>query len=160
MVILGIDIGINGAVAVLTGTGDLIAIHNMPTLADGPAGRRAVNAALLASLIYESHARSAFVELVNAWPGEGAVGAFSFGRSRGVIEGALAAAGVPCRFITPTSWKRAVGIPFGKAGAKDAARSKAIARWPEHAAMFARKCDDGRAEAALIAAAGLKVGSR
>jgi hypothetical protein len=35
------------------------------------------------------------VEHVSARPREGAVGAFAFGRSRGVIEGVLAAAGVP-----------------------------------------------------------------
>ena len=39
-----------------------------------------------------------FVEHVSARPGEGAVGAFAFGRSRGVIEGVLAAAGVRCQF--------------------------------------------------------------
>jgi hypothetical protein len=39
--------------------------------------------------------------------------------------------------------------------AKDAARSEAIRRWPSKAGLFARKMDDGRAEAALIAVAGL-----
>lgn len=48
-----------------------------------------------------------------------------------------------------------VGIPPGKDGAKDAARSEAIRRWPDKASLFARKSDDGRAEAALIAVAGL-----
>ena len=42
----------------------------MPTLQDGPAGRRAVNAPLLASSILASHATAAFVESVNARPGE------------------------------------------------------------------------------------------
>jgi hypothetical protein len=38
---------------------------------------------------------------------------------------------------------------------KDMARSKAINRWPGKAVLFKRKMDDGRAEAALIAVAGL-----
>jgi crossover junction endodeoxyribonuclease RuvC len=42
---------------------------------------------LLASIIFKSHADQAFVELAGARPGEGAVGAFAFGRARGVIEG-------------------------------------------------------------------------
>jgi crossover junction endodeoxyribonuclease RuvC len=71
------------------------------------------------------------------------------------IEGVLAAAGLPIAFLTPRTWKRLVGIPPGKDGAKDAARSEAIRRWPQHAALFARVKDDGRAEAALIAVAGL-----
>jgi crossover junction endodeoxyribonuclease RuvC len=58
-------------------------------------------------------------------------------------------------FLTPPVWKRAIGIPPGKDGAKDAARSEAIRRWPGQAGLFARVKDDGRAEAALIAVAGL-----
>jgi hypothetical protein len=38
---------------------------------------------------------------------------------------------------------------------KDMARSNAINRWPSKAQLFARKMDDGRAEAALIGLAGL-----
>jgi crossover junction endodeoxyribonuclease RuvC len=82
----------------------------------------------------------------------GAVGAFSFGRSRGVVEGVLGAAGIACSFIAPASWKRAVGLSLAS---KDAARSEAIRRWPNHAELFARVKDDGRAEAALIAVAGM-----
>ena len=85
----------------------------------------------------------AYVEFVGARPGEGAVGAFAFGRSRGVIEGVCGAAGVPLSFLTPAHWKRLVGIAPGKEGAKDAARSEAIRRWPGHAATFARVKDDG-----------------
>jgi hypothetical protein len=79
--ILGIDIGVTGALALLTASGELVAVHDMPVLHDGPAGRRNVNAPLLASIIFASHATRAFVEHVSARPGEGAVGAFAFGRS-------------------------------------------------------------------------------
>ncbi|MGJ0508415.1 MAG: hypothetical protein ACR652_15090 [Methylocystis sp.] len=153
--ILGIDIGARGGVAILSPTGELIDIADMPTLADGPAGRKAVNAPLLASILWKSHAGAAFVEFVGARPGEGPVGAFAFGRARGVIEGALGAAGIPATFLTPQTWKRAVGIPPGRDGTKDAARAEAIRRWPHKADLFARVKDDGRAEAALIAVAGL-----
>jgi hypothetical protein len=74
-----------------------------------------VNGPLLASIVFASHATRAFVEHVSARPGEGAVGAFAFGRSRvGVIEGVLAAAGVRCQFLTPACWKRTVGLPPGR----------------------------------------------
>ena len=149
MTILGIDPGTGGGIAILTDQGTLVAVHDMPTLADGAKGRRAINAPLLASLIYQSHATKAICELVGPRPGEGAVGAFSFGRSRGVIEGVLAAAGIPVVMIAPPSWKRAAGIAPGKEN-KDSARAAAIARWPAMAAHFARKCDVDRAEACLI----------
>jgi crossover junction endodeoxyribonuclease RuvC len=118
--IIGIDIGSQGAIALLTPGGDLLEVVDMPILRDGPKGRPNV-----------------------------------FGRSRGVIEGVCAAAGLPIAFLTPAYWKRLVGIAPGKEGAKDAARSLALRRWPSHAATFARVKDDGRAEAALIAVAGL-----
>jgi hypothetical protein len=155
MIVLGIDIGVQGAIARLSADGDLLGVDDLPVLNDGPVGRRAVNAPLLAELVFRSHATSAYVENVGARPGEGAVGAFAFGRSRGVIEGVLGAAGIPSTMISPAAWKRLVGIPPGRAGAKDAARAEAIRRWPAQASLFARVKDDGRAEAALIAVAGL-----
>jgi crossover junction endodeoxyribonuclease RuvC len=150
---LGIDIGVQGGIAILTASGELIEVHEMPCLHDGPAGRRGVNAPLLASIIFASHATRAFVEHVSARPKEGAVGAFAFGRSRGVVEGVLAAAGLPCQFLTPPCWKRAVGLAPGRD--KDASRAEAIRRWPGQAGLFKLKKSDGLAEAALIAVAGL-----
>lgn len=151
--VLGIDVGVTGAVALLDADGNLINVEDMPVLCDGPASRRAINAPLFASLVFKSHADQAFVEHVSARPGEGPIGAFAFGRCRGVIEGVLAAVGLPCSFLTPSCWKRAVGLPPGRN--KDASRAEAIRRWPAHAALFPRVRDDGRADAALIAIAGL-----
>jgi len=153
--VLGVDIGVSGALALIDPDGALIAVHDMPCLCDGLAGRRSINAALLAEIIAKSHATTAFVEYVGPRPHEGAVGAFAFGRARGVVEGVMAALGLPIAFITPPAWKRIVGIAPGKAGAKDAARSEAVRRWPEKASLFARARDDGRAESALIAVAGV-----
>ncbi len=151
-IILGIDIGVQGAIAILNASGELIEVHDMPVLRDGPKGRRAVNAPLLASIIFKTHADYAFIEFVGARPGEGAVGAFAFGRSRGVIEGVMAAAGIPGTFIAPASWKRAVGLSLAS---KDASRAEVIRRYLAHSDLFKRKCDDGRAEAVLIAVAGM-----
>jgi crossover junction endodeoxyribonuclease RuvC len=58
-------------------------------------------------------------------------------------------------FLTPPTWKRIADIPPGVEN-KDLARARAIARWPARAELFARKRDVDRAEAALIAIAGLK----
>jgi crossover junction endodeoxyribonuclease RuvC len=153
-IIIGIDPGLDGALAVLTHGGELIEIHDMPTLLDGAKGRRAVNPALFASIIYSTQATRAYCELIGPRPTDGTTGAFGFGRTRGIIEGVLAAAGVPLAMIAPPSWKRVAGIAPGKEN-KDSARSVAISRWPSQAALFARKCDCDRAEAALIGVAGL-----
>jgi len=153
--ILGIDIGSQGAPALLDDTGALLEVVDMPILLDGPRNRPNVSAPMLVEIVRRWPATLAFVEYVGARPVEGSTGAFSFGHSRGVVEGVCAAAGLPVAFLTPPTWKRAVGILPGKDGAKDAARSEAVRRWPEKAAFFARVKDDGRAEAALIGVAGL-----
>jgi crossover junction endodeoxyribonuclease RuvC len=153
--ILGIDPGLDGAIAVLTEAGELVEIHDMPTLLDGAKGRRAVNPALFASIVYSTHATRAFCELIGPRPTDGTTGSFGFGRSRGIVEGVLAAAGVPLEMIAPPVWKRAANIAPGREN-KDSARSVAISRWPSQAALFARKCDCDRAEAALIGLAGIE----
>lgn len=146
--LVAIDIGRTGALALFV-DGNLADVADMPTLQDGPACRLAVNGPLLAGLIARWAPSEAVCEHVSARPKEAAAGAFAFGRSRGAIEGVLAAQAVPMRFVTPAWWKRRVGIPAGK-DMKDMARSIAIARWPHRAEMFARKLDHDRAEAALI----------
>jgi hypothetical protein len=78
---LGIDVGNMGAFAILAG-GELVAVHDMPCLADGPARRRSINAPLLAALIREAGASKAYVEFISARPGDGPTGAFAFGRAR------------------------------------------------------------------------------
>jgi crossover junction endodeoxyribonuclease RuvC len=155
MRVLGIDPGLDGAIAVLTIDGGLIEIHDTPTLEDGAKGRRAVNAALLASLIYSTQARAAYCELVTARPTDSKAGGFGFGRTRGIIEGVCAAAGIPITMVAPVTWKRAANIAPGKEN-KDSARSEAIRRWPAQASLFARKRDCDRAEAALIGLAGIR----
>jgi crossover junction endodeoxyribonuclease RuvC len=154
VILLGVDIGNTGAIALIDEAGELIEVCDMPCLDDGPKGRPAVNAPLLAAIVAKAGGSHAYVEWVGPRPTDGAVQAFAFGRCKGVVEGILAACGVPVAFLTPPQWKRLVGIAPGKA-AKDAARSEAIRRWPGKAALFSRAKDDGRAEAALIGLAGI-----
>jgi crossover junction endodeoxyribonuclease RuvC len=153
--VLGIDLGNQGGVAELSTTGELIAVHAMPSLHDGTKGRLALNAPLLSELIANSHATVAYVEWVSARPTDGSVQAFSFGRARGACEGICATLGIRVRFLTPPTWKRLCSLPPGKEGAKDRSRAAAIARWPDKASWFALKKSDGLAESALVGLAGL-----
>jgi len=152
--ILGIDPGAHGAIAVLDEAGQLLEVLDMPSTPEA-SGRTATNAPLLAGILARAQARVAFCEFVGARPTDAKVAAFAFGRARGVIEGCAGALGLPIVFLTPPTWKRLADIPAG-AENKDLARTRAIARWPNRADLFARKCDVDRAEAALIALAGLQ----
>jgi crossover junction endodeoxyribonuclease RuvC len=154
MTILGIDPGAHGAIAVLDEGGDLLEVLDTPSTLETN-GRSATNAPLLARILARTHARATFCEFVGVRPTDAKVAAFAFGRARGVIEGCAGALGLPIVFLTPPTWKRLADIPPG-AENKDLARTRAIARWPARADLFARKCDVDRAEACLIALAGLK----
>jgi hypothetical protein len=48
--VLGIDIGLASAIALIAESGELIEIHDMPTLEDGPRNRATINAPLLAAM--------------------------------------------------------------------------------------------------------------
>jgi crossover junction endodeoxyribonuclease RuvC len=152
--IIGIDPGIVGALALVGRNGALTDVADVPVLRDGSGGRAAVNEPLPAELLARWHGGEVACEFVAARPGESALGAFSFGRCRKLIEGAFGALRLPIRFLTPPVWKRTIGIPAGRGG-KDAAWSGAIRRLPDKASFFARIKDDGRAEAALIALAAI-----
>ena len=150
---LGIDPGNSGALSLVSGSLGLIAVEDMPCIADGTKGRQTVNAALLAAIVKRWAPTAAYVELIGPRPTDAKVAAFAFGRCRGAIEGVLGALGVPVTMLTVPTWRRAVGLPAG--ATKDMARGEAVRRWPLQAALFARIRDDGRAEAALIAVAGV-----
>ena len=152
--VIGIDPGAHGAIAVLDEGGQLLEVVDMPSTREAN-GRTATNAPLLAGILARAHARVAYCEFVGARPTDARVAAFAFGRARGCIEGCAGAIGLPIVFLAPSTWKRVADIPPGVEN-KDVARTRAIARWPAHADLFARKCDVDRAEAALIALAGLR----
>jgi crossover junction endodeoxyribonuclease RuvC len=88
---------------------------------------------------------------VHARPGEGAVGAFSFGRAAGIVETAAHACGLTPRFVSPAMWKGALRCPADKTKA----RALASKLFPSAAHHWTRVKDDGRAEGALIAYYGL-----
>jgi len=152
-VVMGIDPGAHGAVVGLDEGGQILWIEDTPSTQETN-GRTATNAPLLASIIARSHARVAYCEFVGARPTDAKVAAFAFGRARGVIEGVCGALSIPIVFITPPVWKRLADIPPGVEH-KDLARTRAIAKWPDRAEWFKRKCDVDRTEACLIAVAGM-----
>lgn len=145
-VIAGIDPGLSGAIALLSPDGTLVII-DMPTLKVG--AKHMVDEVELAR-IFDLHAiGTAVLERVATRPGEGAVGAFSFGRSYGLLRGILRAHFVPIVDVTPQRWQRDIGIKSG--GGKDVARALAKEHFQRDAGLFARVKDDGRADAALMA---------
>ncbi len=145
--IIGCDPGKSGAIAGLTFGGRLVGVDDMPVV--GPI----ISPVLLDEAVHnyldplstiQGHG---VIEDVHSMPKQGVASSFSFGRSLGAAETALACNGLVLHYVSPARWKKALGLSQDKG----ASRRRAIELWPERADWFKRVKDDGRAEAALIA---------
>lgn len=155
MRILGIDPGAKGALALVL-HGHLEWVQDMPTrkhtLAGGTVKTR-IDPVRLAQVLRLARPDLIVLEQVNSHSGEGAAGAFSFGRGVGAVEGAIGAAlGMTATEVPPATWKRLVGVRKDAATGdrKGPAKVKAAKLWPAHADMLLKARAD-KSEAALIA---------
>jgi crossover junction endodeoxyribonuclease RuvC len=157
---IGVDPGLSGALAlyVPAALGALF-VEDMPTMRMRN-GKRRIDTKALAALLADWTERysieRATVEDVHAMPGQGVTSMFSFGFSAGAAQQALASAGIAVTLVSAATWKAICGLRGGKDN-KDASRRLASKVFPEHAALWARKKDDGRAEAALLAHYGIRL---
>ncbi|MFP2873728.1 hypothetical protein ACLEIY_16040 [Acetobacter tropicalis] len=153
-IIAAIDPGAGGAIAFLNWRHQIIEVLDMPIdyVKVGRTTRRVINPALLAAHLRAHAPDHLFVENVSVRPGEGAVGAFAFGRGLGVIEGVCSALCIPMTKIRPQDWKRGMGCPADKG----AARQRACELFPANAGIFSRVKDDGRAEAVMLGLFGIR----
>lgn len=146
---IGVDPGLSGAFALLDSYGELLDVDDMPVVG------KHVSVPLVVDIfetwcddpIVGSEPVICVIEDVHSMPKQGVASSFSFGRSKGVIEGVAAMSDCRMVYVTPAKWKRAMGLTKDKG----AARLMAMERWPKHREKFKRVKDDGRAEAALIA---------
>lgn len=146
MRILGVDPGISGAVASFDGV-DVVVV-DIPTVKSKGRGNEVNWAALADDLdVMFGDCDHAFVEQVQARPGEGRGTGFKFGYAAGGIRGLVAGRRYPVTMVTPAVWKRSMGLNSDK----DYSRTRATELFPAAASEFRRKKDNNRAEAALIA---------
>lgn len=148
MVIIGIDCGFSGAIAIWRPFIQSLYVYDMPTLPNAK-GKTELDLHTLFDLLTpeDDGPHMAVVEQVGAMRGQGVSSMFRFGQGYGAIQMALAGHKIPTQFVTPGKWKG----HFGLTRDKGVSRGLAMQRFPERADMFKRVKDDGRAEAALIA---------
>jgi crossover junction endodeoxyribonuclease RuvC len=146
--IIAFDPGLGGAGAVLYPAQNAVLAFDMPVVAGD------VDAASLAALLAKFKPDMAFVELVAARPGQGVSSMFKFGCGFGILRGVIAACGVPMTLVSPQKWKRSFGLDSDK----EKSRAMALRLWPTRADLFGLKKHHGRAEAALLALYGSKIG--
>lgn len=153
--ILGIDIGLDGAIAALS-RGNLVGTIDLPTMA-APyvtrANARQINCAALHDVIvaksheWDDRIECACLELLSAMPKQGVSSMFSLGASFGAVLGVLGGLKIPVQLVRPQVWKKHYGL-IG--ASKDHSRALAIQKFPMFEMELRRKRDHNRAEAILI----------
>ena len=151
MIIIGIDPGLSGGIAVLDNN-KVLELFDMPVMADGKKNKKQLNSALLAKLIKENTSNTnesaVIVEQVNAMPGQGVTSMFNFGQTFGAIKGICATLELPIFFVRPSKWKKHFELINSS---KDASRTKAIEMYPHLAEKLSKKKDVNKSDAILIA---------
>lgn len=157
-IVIGIDIGLTGAVAFVDHRGCVIA--DLPAPVDKQLeGRPLLD--LLRSQVPAGMTAMAIIEAIRARPmgnggahGNSMHSQGSLMHSLGVVQAVLSIAGIRCHKVEPQTWKRHYGLIKAK---KEAALPIARSLYPGSLPMLTRLKDHNRADAVLIAHYGHKV---
>jgi crossover junction endodeoxyribonuclease RuvC len=147
MIIVGIDPGIHGALAVVNIVDDatpvLVDVLDVPVIGTGAKER--VNTMLVRDWLAQHKPDHALIERAGSMPKQGVASTFKYARAVGSVETVVACSDIPYSIIEPAKFHHLPGKD------KEAARQRALQLFPAAHALFARKKDHQRAEAALIA---------
>lgn len=136
-ILMGIDPGKKGAIAILDTETMQVATTDMPdttaALHDFIAGLPIIKKCVIEKPFYP-----AMIGITNAT---------KIAQAYGTLMGALAWRDIPTAEVRPAKWKAAMDLSSSKA----ASREKANQLFPDNADQWTRVKDDGRAESALIA---------
>lgn len=160
-VVVGIDPGVTGGIAVLA-DGAFDSVHDMPVV-ESATGKSMVNGSAIAEILRDVIRRhpgahvSAAVEKVGNMPRFGPGGTpikmgassmFNFGYGAGRIHGVIETLAIPLQLVAPATWKGRMQLT-GKP--KDYARTVAMQMYPTAAPELKLKKHHGRADAIMIA---------
>ena len=149
MIAAGFDIGINGAVGLVSvvdgAPPTFITVFDLPVV--GTKSKARVDPHALTGFLRASPIDVAVVEATQAFPAQGRSSIFCFGRTTGAIEVIIALAGIPIEIVSPGRWKRDLRL----SSAKEDARALALRLYPSAAEHLRRVKDHSRSEALLLA---------
>lgn len=149
MIVLGIDPGVSGGIAVVSGDAGrphVIDVWDVPRVGVGAAER--VDVVQTICLIRKHAPSFAVIERAQAMPDQGGSSGFKYGRAVGHLEACVQGLLIPMQVIEAGAWKKAHGLLRSE---KEASRQRALQLFPDVAGRLARKIDHNRAEAILIA---------
>src|SRR5262249_59847268 len=138
MILLGIDPGIHGALALVDivdgATPELVDVLDVPVIGTGAKER--VNTMLMRDWLAHHAPDHALSERAGSMPKQGVASTFKYARAVGSLETVVACSDIPYSIIEPAVWKKFHHLP-GKD--KEAARQRALQLFPAAHAFFSLK---------------------
>lgn len=158
MIIIGIDPGLTGALAMLGHRGEYQHLEDIPTMQRMHAPRKGgvknqVNCYAVKEFLrgwlqaYDKNEIHAVIELPIAFPGQQIQTVASSFLTAGHLEGVIQSMGIAHTLVSPSEWKKTMKLT----SSKEQSRAMALRSWPEAAELLKRVKDHNRAEALLIA---------
>jgi crossover junction endodeoxyribonuclease RuvC len=150
--VLAFDPGVTGAYAILDSLITLVDDVPVHTAQHGNSAkiRNELDLHGLRTALASFRIAHVFIERVAARPGQGVTSMFRFGEACGAIYGLMVGLRLPVTFVTPQTWQKHHHV----GASPDAARQRAVQLYPAIAPMLARKRDQHRADALLLACYG------
>ena len=148
MIILGIDPGSSGGIAIIENK-----INALPKIIFASKmsvitlfGKKVVDVQKVSSYLKQYNIDVSIIEKVHAMPRQGVTSSFQFGRSFGGIEALCYLYTKRVDYVAPVIWKKNLGLGASKQDSLDLARLKF-----GNLEYWNLKSNDGIAEAALLA---------
>lgn len=145
MIYLGVDPGKTGGLAMLDKEGKILLLVSFSNLTPHEIYKAfgfGINCA---------DGRTAVIEGVNAFPGQGVHSMFVFGENYGMLQGFLIAREIPFTKVSPVTWKKAMGLA-GKTGKTTRTERKKLSRaLAQRLFPQCEEINDSTAEALLLA---------
>lgn len=145
MIYIGIDPGCSGAIAAITGRGNLVDVTRF-----SEASVEGRIATIISEFIdrLETDDICITIERVHSMPKQGVSTTFTFGRAYGEAIGAAVLRGCPVQFVTPQRWQRDLSLLSQKGEAKIAHKR----RMQQHASLrWSHRVLRDEADAMLLA---------
>ena len=153
--IIGIDPGVKGGMALLTDLGGLV---DTVSFEGFKAKELAAAFRLWVTMSVAPEKTICWIEKVGYIKGDGAQGSFTFGRAAGLLEGISLGNDVEPHYVYPVMWQSY--LQCLTAGNKKVSQRKAIQMFPAYHAERPRGITLGIADAILIAEYGRRMGLR
>lgn len=151
MLILGIDPGLKGALAVLDTANNKIELHDAPVV-NIKNSRYEYDILKIVRILESTHVDICILEQSFAMPGQGGVSMFSIGKGFGMYQGILMALHIPFEIVHPKKWQKICGVMGGKISGKNKHAFIVASRLFQSAELITQRgrIIDGRVDALLL----------